>query len=259
MMMLNLVLALSLAFPAFDGPAPADPKRVEAVVTELDTAFKSGKPEDRVRAIRAGMDVLDGKVVDGIARGLKDDDPTVKRAAVEALGRMNHPQALDALHSFVKSNRDALQKDEELYPATLRAIGRHGSPTSIDLLLDDPFSQRTYAAVRARILGLGNIRSEKAVAAIFELLSKVGVNQADRHMDDVRLALVHLTGVDNGKDPQLWTKWWRDQKNYEIPKTEPELKRLDRAAWNEYWDIEPAKGDRAGDGKREKDGGGEKK
>lgn len=257
--MLNLILALSLVFPALQGPAPVDPKRIDAAVTELDVAFKSGKTDDRIRAIRAGMLVLDGKVVDGIARGLKDDDATVRRAAIEALGRMRHPHALDALHAFAKSSRDALQKDEELYPATLRAIARHGSASSIEILVDDPFSQRTYAAVRARILGLGNIRSEKAVEALFDLLSKVGVNQADRHMDDVRLALVHLTGVDNGKDPQLWTKWWRDQKNYKLPETEPEMKRLDRVAWNEYWDIEPAKGDRAGDGKGEKGGAGEKK
>ncbi len=248
--MLNLILALSFVLPAtFQDPAPADPKRVEAAVTELDTAFKSGKTEDRIRAIRASIDVLDGKVVDGIARGLKDDDATVKRASVEALGRMRHPHALEALHAFVKGSREALQKDEELYPATLRAIGRHGSVSSIDILIDDPFSQRTYPAVRARILSLGNIHSEKAVAAIFELLSKVGVNQADRHMDDVRLALVHLTGEDSGKDPNLWTKWWRDQKSYKLPANPPEMKRLDRVAWNEYWDIRPAKRERSGDEK----------
>ncbi len=248
--MSNLILALWLVLPAtLQGPAPADTKRVEAAVTELETAFKSGKAEDRIRAIRSGMGVLDGQVVDGIARGLKDDDATVKRAAVEALGRMRHPHALEALHSFVKVSRDALQKDEELYPATLRAIGRHGSPSSIDILVDDPFSQRTYPAVRARILSLGNIRSEKAVAAIFELLSKVGVNQADRHMDDVRLALVRLTGEDNGKDPRMWTQWWRDQKNYKLPAHPPEMKRLDRMAWNQYWDIQPAKRDRSDDEK----------
>ncbi len=249
--MLNLLLALSLLVSA-PSEDPPDTKRVEATVAELDRAFKGGKAEDKIRAIRAAMEVPDGKVIEGIARGLKDDDPTVKRGTVEALGRMRHPAALETLHGFVRGSRASLQKDEELFPATLRAIARHGDPTSIDILVDEPFSQRNYPTIRARILGLGNIRSEKSVEALFGLIQKVGVNAVDRHMDDVRLALVKLTGVDQGKNPELWAKWWREQKNYKLPEIIPELKRVDRVAWNEYWDIHPPKRDRAnGDKKSE--------
>lgn len=254
--MFTLLLALPLALPAmFQDPTPVDPKRVEAAVTELDNAFKTGKSEDRVRAIRAGFEVLDGKVIDGIGRGLRDTDESVRRAAVEALGRMRHPRALEALHGFVRGSRESLQKDEELFPATLRAIARHGSPSSIEILTDDPFSQRSYGAVRARVLGLGNIRSEKAVEALFDMLKKVGLHRVDNYMDDIRLALVHLTGEDQGKDPEMWNKWWRAQKNYKLPQTPPEMKPLDQLAWNTYWEIQPAKRERKSDEKR---GDGEK-
>lgn len=250
--MFTLLLALPLALPAaFQDSKPVDPQRIESAVTELDTAFKTGKSEDRVRAIRASFEVLDGKVIDGIGRGLRDSDDTVRRAAVEALGRMRHPRALEVLHGFVRASREALQKDEELFPATLRAIARHGSPSSIEILIDDPFSMRSNGAIRARVLGLGNIRSEKAVEALFDLMKKVGLRRADNYMDEIRLALVHLTGEDQGKDPEMWNKWWRDQKHYKLPEAPPVLTKLDQIAWNTYWDIRPDKRDRKPYEKRE--------
>src|SRR5262245_12784848 len=103
--MLNFLLALPLSLVTAPQTPPPDTKRVEAAVAELDAAFKTGKAEDKIRAIRSAMEIPDGKVIEGIARGLKDDDPTVKRGTVEALGRMRHPDALESLHAFVKGSR----------------------------------------------------------------------------------------------------------------------------------------------------------
>lgn len=249
--MFALLVTLSLAMsPTLQDRTAVDPKRIESAVATLDTAFKTGKGEDRVRAIRGSMDVVDGKVIDGIGRGLRDTDESVRGAAVEALGRMRHPRALELLHTFVRGGREALTKDEVLFPAVLRAIGRHGDASSIEILADDPFSQRSHGAIQARIYGLGNIRSEKSVDALFDMLKKVGMNQADRYMDDIRLALVRLTGEDQGKAPEMWNKWWRDQKNYKLPAEPVALKEVDQKAWDSYWGIdstrEPRRADKTG-------------
>ena len=107
------------------------------------------------------------------------------------------------------------------------------------MLTDDLFSQRSHAAIQARIYGLGNIRSEKAVQGIYDLMGKVGYRKLDPYMRDIRLALVRLTGEDNGPSVQLWLDWWQDNKK--TFRVAPEAKFADEddaRRWNKYWGIE---------------------
>ena len=262
------VLAGSLAAPfQKEKPPAADQKQVEAAVKELEAAFKEGKTPERVAAIRKNHPIADAKVVNAIAKGLKDTDLEVQLAAVDALGRNKDPEALDDLHRFYKAEVKRLKDDMRLMPMVIQAIGRQGNEKSIELLSDDLFSQRTFPAVKARMWGLANIRSKKSVDAIIEMMNKVGNEKLQDFMPPIRVALTRLTGVDNGGDPQAWLAWWRkNDKSFEVPKDPPKLPDIAQKAWDEYWGAGPGEdpSKETGEakeekGEREKKGGGEKK
>jgi HEAT repeats len=225
-----------------EGTKP-DPKRVEAAVEEITAAFKEGKSSDeRVAAIRKNQDVVDARVVTAIEKGFKDKDGAVQAAAVDALGRMPHPEALDALHRFYKSDKQKLKDDEKLLPLLFKSIGRHGSEKSVEILSDDLFAQRTFPAIQARVLSLGNIRSKKSLEALIDMMNKAGPRQVNDYMNLFRQSLLRLTGEDQGPDSAMWTKWWQDNKSkFEVPKEVPKVPEIAEKAWNEYWEITPKK------------------
>ena len=238
-----LVCAGPFLSNAAQDQAKPDPKRVEAAVDEITTALKEAKSSDeRIAAIRKNQDVVDAKVVAAIERGFKDKDPGVQAAAVDALGRMPHPEALEALHKLYKSDKERLKDDEKLLPLVFKAIGRHGSEKSIDILSDDLFSQRTFPAIQARVLALGNIRSKKSLEALIDMMNKAGPRQVNDYMNLFRQSLLRLSGEDQGPDSAMWQKWWRDNKDkFEVSKEVPKLPEIAETAWNEYWGIEPKK------------------
>jgi hypothetical protein len=243
---MTLAALLLCAGPLFAGPAqePApkpDAKKVEAAVEEVTTALKDGKtPEERVAAIKKNRDVVDAKVVAAIEKGFKDKSQDVQAAAIDALGRMDHPDALEALHKLLKSDKQRLKDDEKLLPLLIKSIGRHGSEKSVDLISDDPFSQRTFPAIQARVMSLGNIRSKKSLEALFDLMKKAGERQVNDYMLMLRQSLIRLTGQDQGPDSAMWQKWWQDNKaKFEVPKEVPKMPEIAEKAWNEYWEIAP--------------------
>jgi hypothetical protein len=266
-MLTALLLSLSLALPAQDqANPPPDPKRIEAAVAELSKAFgKDGTSEMRTAAIANNVEVLDAKVIEQIVKGLDDKDPAVESAAIDGLGHMNHPDALKALHALYKKDKAKLRDDERLFPLLLRSIARQGSPASVEILLDDPFAQRSHDAVRARILGLGNIRTKPAVEGLISLLGMSGPQKLDGYMGDFRMSLLRLTGEDKGPEPAAWQKWWNDAKDkLVVSPTLPDLAPEQKREWNRYWGIGGKNkegkegGEEGGKKERKKGGKGEK-
>ena len=250
-----LLLALALACPSAplaastpivvvqEGGVPQE--RIDAALASLAEAEKAGDAEAYAKAIRASVDAVDKRVIDHVGKALKNKDAAVATAAMDTLGRMRHPESTKALTGYYKSNKKALTDDEARLAELLKSIGRLGDPKGVETLIDSPFSAKSYPVIRARLLGLGNIRDASAIEGLVEMASKVGVRDLDRYMGDIRLALVQLTGQDQGDDPRQWGTWWREnKKGYEVS---PEAKPLPtemRVRWNEYWGIEEqAKGD----------------
>lgn len=233
---LAMLGAPAAAAPLQDSP-PTEEEVAEAV-EQLELAFKKGKSPERIAAIGASSDVLHVDVVERIDKGLRDKDPEVQAAAIEALRFMDFPAALESLHACYKRDRK-LMKHEELSGALLKAIGQHGSKTSIAVLSDDPFSSRNHKAIQARILGLGNIRDPESVEELMGLMKKVGRHKAQPYMGEFRLALMALTGVDQGKSVDLWIKWWNDAKrDLVVGEVAPKLPQKDQNRWDYYWGIE---------------------
>lgn len=239
--MLSIVLTAALILP---GPlqdeerTPPDPAKVDAAVAALEKAFKSKEPLDRVQAIQSASEVVHARVIDEIVRGFKDKEDTVKEATIEALRWMDHPDALEALHKSYKKDKK-LADDDELFTSLLRAIGQHGSTESIDVLADNPFKNTHGPAIKARILGLGNIRSDDSVEELFGMLQKVGKAKTHGVMTEFRLALMVLTGVDQGENREAWLKWWNDnKKTYEVSARPPKLPEKWQRRWDRYWGLD---------------------
>lgn len=249
MILATLILCVGPFAAAFaQEPAPKpDAKRVEAAVEELTAVFKDGKTaEERVAAIKKNQEVVDAKVIAAIEKGLKDKSADVQAATVDALGHMAHPDALEGLHKFFKSDKQRLKDDEKLFPLVIKSIGRHGSEKSVEIIADDPFLQRSFPAIQARVMSLGNIRSKKSLEALFDLMKKAGERQVNDYMLMLRQSLIRLTGQDQGPDSAMWQKWWQDNKTkFEVPKEVPKMPEVAEKAWNEYWGIETPKKDPA--------------
>ena len=242
MILASLLVCGSLCASPQEPQGKPDPKRVDATVEAINAAFKTGKSDERVAAIESGGAVADAKVVAAIEKGLKDKDAAVQTAAVETLGHIDHADALDALTKFYKGERERLKDDQKMLPLVLKSIGRHGSEKSIDLLADDLFMQKSFPAIQARVLSLGNIRSKKSVEALMDMVTKAGPNRVNDYMQLFETSLVRLTGEDQGPDVAIWQKWWQDNKSkLTISKDVPKIPETFAKTWNEYWGTEPEK------------------
>jgi hypothetical protein len=242
--MLALVAACALTLqPLFEDAAqkPPSAELVQKTVAKLEQAFTKGSTAERIAAIDESAPVVDPKVIDWIAKGLKSDDAPLRGAAIDALGAMRHDDALKALEETWKRDRD-LRKDDALSGRALKAIARHQNPRSIALLSSDPFESQNHGALEARILGLANIRAKESVEALIAMMRLVGPVKIEPYMGEFRLALYELTGTDQGKAPAMWFDWWNDhKKDLAISKEPPELAKPDQAHWNAYWGIESTK------------------
>ncbi len=233
--MLALALVLAL-WGSPDDPQSADRERVAALVQELKQSFAGADVEAKLAAVRRATELPDAGVVEALAKGLKEERK-VQEATLEALRYLDHPAALSALHDAYKKDKE-LRKDEALLPQLLKAIGQHANPASIELLIDAPFQPASRPAIEARILGLGRIRAERSVEELMALMQLVGRAKSFEYMDEFRLALMVLTGVDRGRSTDAWIAWWNDsKKSFEIPASAAPLPEKEQARWNAYWGL----------------------
>ena len=258
--MQHLLLALSLVLaPVFQASGkPADPElptpeRIEQATEALGQAFKKGKTQERLEALEKHGSVNDPKVVDLIAKGLKDKEAAVQLAAVEALRWMPHPDALGELHGTFKRDKK-LRKNPALYEAYVWAIGQHGSEASIDLLVDGALASAPRKVQEARIHALGHIRSKRSVEELMDLLQKTGRGWrrgGQPMMAEISSSLHVLTGEDFGRDEETWLDWWRkNEKDFEITASPEGLGKREERAWKRLWTRPEPESEDAPEGER---------
>jgi len=237
--MLRFLALLLLCLPCRGGdPVRADAQRVKSAAAELEKAWKSEAAADRVRAIQANGNVPDPEIVKLVARGLRDKAIEVQRAAIESLRFIGQPEALKELQTLAGDERP-FKKDPQLHAALLRAVGQYGSSSSLHVLGDDPWSVADEHVLRARILGLGRIRSRESLERLFELMKLAGAQRLETLMPDFRLALVVLTGVDQGNSESNWQNWWNEQRSkWKVEDAVPKLPRELERKWKDYWGEE---------------------
>lgn len=252
---LLLLLALLLIVPGLArAQTPPDAQRTKSAVADLEKAFKNGDAADRIKAIQNNAQVVDADVIRWIARGLADRDAGVQRAAITALRWMNHPDALKDLESAAQRDMP-LRKDPELFAALLKGIGQHGSASSIGILKDDIWSVQDYGVIQARILGLGRIRTVAATEALIGMMRTGGPQKIQPFMEDFRIALTMLTGVDQGRSQDLWMRWWNENHDkLKIAGKPPVLDKPLQRRWDAYWGTEAGDDRARKGGERGKDG-----
>ncbi len=238
--------AIFLAFALLFAHAAAARSDAAQTAQLLRDAFADGTSEEvRVDALAEARGVADPTVVRLVADALRDRSVTVRRAAIGALGAIEHPDALKELHGLYRRD-EKLRKDEETFVRLLRAIGRKGQPGSVEDLADDFFDQATVRTAAARIHGLGRIRTDASLEALFKLTTKAGGASRRRRSsgefggtpaDPVfRLSIAVLTGRDLGIDRADWQAWWRDhRRTVHVAKERPNLSPALVAEWEEYW------------------------
>jgi hypothetical protein len=237
-MLLSLLFVCASALPqAKPVVPPVDPARVKATVESVEHAFAKGDAEARCKAIQSASEVVDAAVIAAIARGFKEKDQlTVRTASVEALRKMQHPKAFDALYDLAKAA--PTQKDEAFYPLVLRALAQHGDKRAIPLLRDGALGAAAFKIDQTRIIGLANIRHKDSVEALIEMMNTLGPQRIGPFMDELSLALFVLTGAE-GQRLEDWQRWWNDnKKKLEIAPQMPELPKGKQMRWNTFWGIE---------------------
>lgn len=235
--LLALTLALPLTVPQDEDPKGPSREEVEATVQKLEAAFGKKEVEEISTALQSVRLVTHPDVIEVfVDEGLAHRNGDIRRASIEALGSLRHAESLAALHKHYKRKKKALAKEPQQLTVLLKAIALHGDLTSIDLLADDVFSSRSPEVIKARILSLGKIRSAESVKQIFDLMKKVDRRKVQPRMQDIRVALVVLTHVDQGTSQDRWLSWWNENKKaYELPAQTPKLPKDLANSWGRYW------------------------
>jgi HEAT repeat protein len=234
------------AAPARQASAPraAGPtaEQIAAAVKALQTGLASKDAAERVAALRSAAQVPSAEVAQAAADGLRDKSPEVELAAMETIGALRTPEGLKELQRLASSNK-ALRKDAKLYSTLLKEIGRHGDPSSVQVLADNPWENTDASVVRARILGLGNIRDVSAVEELIAMMNKGKPLPGEDapFMPDFRLALARLTGTDQTTNKTMWQSWWnKNKKGFKLSADPPALPGELQSRWDEYWGLQPA-------------------
>ena len=216
--------------------------QVKAAVANISEAFKTKDDQLRINAIQAAAGLIHPDIVRAISRGLRVNRKAVRLAAVDALGWMKSPEGLKQLHRMYRREKD-LHRQEELFAAVLKAIGRHGDKSSVRVLYDSPFKGLTIHSGRARIMGLGRIRQRDSVETLIKAMRLTGRRPRDfrvpdnpRFLEEVNVAMTVLTGATPGTSKDDWQKWWRDSKRkFRMKKELPRIPKSYETRWEEYW------------------------
>lgn len=246
MLQLLLLASLWIGAPVAEdpeGPPPPAPELVEAAEEALEAAFDDGKAPERIAAIEEHGGVHAPEVLRWLEKGLKDKELTVKAAAVEALRWFPDEKALKALHRVALKDK-ALRDDGALFAATLKAIGQHGDPASIEVLLDGALASNPKEVGVARIYALGHIRDAASVEELFSLMQKTGRTRGPKGrggavqplMKEFAISLHVLTGEEFGESEKKWTAWWKEHgKRFEVSEEAVGLDPKVRRFWERYW------------------------
>ncbi|MBU0755217.1 MAG: hypothetical protein KJ645_08755 [Planctomycetes bacterium] len=142
-------------------------------------------------------------------RALKDKDPHLRMETIRALGEMRCklviPDLIEALTSC--------GNDSRLYPEVLLALGKMGDPALVTVLSLGFWEQWREAGDRSvaeiRLNGLGQIRSNRAVKALIDLLAGAKEPEWNDLGPVFARNLRHLTDQTFGSDREAWIAWWK--------------------------------------------------
>lgn len=237
--MLALACALILAAPQDvdaenDGPTPEE---IAAALTEVRAAFANDDKSVRVEVLTRQR-LPAPEVIELVARGLDDREAEVKQAALESLRWTEHAKALEILHRTCRRDKK-LRRHGDLGPLLYKAIGQHGSPTSMELLEDKLFTDPLPQNIRTRLLALGRIRVPEAIEVLLDIERSARPGVTGPYRGELRMSLMQLSGIDRGVAFERWRAWWKDsKKDFEMAPKPPQLRRDEQRQWEDFWGLD---------------------
>jgi HEAT repeat protein len=212
--------------------------------SSLEQALAGDDEDATLDALADAAKSNDAASVAAVTKALDSKSAVVCDAAIDALGRMNAPDALRALHTAYRKNA-RIKDNDVMFASLLKAIGRHGDPSSVEILADSPFSNLTVESGRARIMGLSRIRTRESLDALRAMAVKAGsTNRRGMDSDEfvgkfgqaLRCAAVVLSGEDFGTSRPDWAKWWREEgRSMKLSSSRPMVAADVQSYWEHYW------------------------
>jgi HEAT repeat protein len=234
--MMTAVILLGLAAAAGN----QDDKAAEEAIEAFKTAIKSSSEADRVTAVNDLAKVHHAKTLARLASLLGSDGPTVRIAAAKGISGFVElkKQAVSALVGGIGANA----KDTTDHSALYEAIGKLEEPTSLPAL-HRGFEEKETVVAKAAVQATGNVGSAASIEPLIALLAKQekiqkspagsvdftaptpggGGNVTVRSSDDspgkraaelipaINKALNEITRESNGS-AETWGAWWAKNK-----------------------------------------------
>ena len=164
---------------------------------------------------------------------LDDRDAGVSTTVV-LLGLMDLPESVSALRKYARRAKRALSLDPGRHVAVLRSIGLHEDQDQVRWLLDGVFVEKERSVRRARIFSAARTRTVETLEAIFDALGKQDLRRTDASREDLRTALVHLTGTDQGEHALVAPVVAREPQGFELSE-KATLSGQMLEAWSRFW------------------------
>ncbi|MHC4945166.1 MAG: HEAT repeat domain-containing protein [Planctomycetota bacterium] len=142
-------------------------------------------------------------------KSLKDENPSVRKKTIGALGRMKCRITLpDLLVAF-----EAYGSDPEFSLVFIEALGNMGDPSVIPYLMRDFWAgwdkpEGPDLAV-ARVRSLGLVRTKLSVEALIGLMQEADEAKMEVIGEELDFALEILTSQYFGRDVEQWQNWWK--------------------------------------------------
>lgn len=178
----------------------------EKLTGKLIEDLKDQDPSKRAGAAEALGGIKDARAVEPLIIALKDQDQRVRMNAASTLGKMKDARAVEALIAVLNDPVDEVQ----IY-ATL-ALAKIGDPALKPLIaaLKDRNTNVQFRAAKA----LGAIKDFRAVEPLIEVMK----NNLGLPSQEAGRALLNITGEHFGNRPEEWQKWWDQVKEKHLEK-----------------------------------------
>ncbi|MEZ6014589.1 MAG: HEAT repeat domain-containing protein [Planctomycetota bacterium] len=225
----------------------------EKVNKKLLSLVGKGKPHEKAFALRATRLIQDDKLMEKVRKGLKEKDPEILAATLQAVAARKDKAAIGDLEKMLEKSKDPVLNEGlletlsalydgdnnwverlkgfadspvlEVRNAAIYELGRLGRKNLFDFfvakLSDENWSTR-YAAMRA----LEALRTTEAIGALVKRLPEES-GRVEVLMTDM---LWRLTGKPFGKRVSAWTSWWQNEGAGFEPIDAEELSKLELEA-----------------------------
>ncbi|MCG3133102.1 MAG: hypothetical protein HMLKMBBP_00195 [Planctomycetes bacterium] len=218
------LLAFAAAAFAEDPPAgkakeEEKPKDAAAQVAAEADALIAKMNDAKFAATRldgatGALSVQDAKLLPVLVKLLKDSDADVRLAAVKALGARTaddqKKKAAEALGARIKFIEKDVKDQMELI-AVAKSLHDLAQPCTIDALLDGIQDDSDLDVAEARAMAVANVPCAEAIEKLIDHMSRRGRNGSGMQ-SLYRKALQYATGERGVVDPDMWRKWWKDNK-----------------------------------------------